>query len=181
MVNTNELFSQAVKLEESDPKKALQLYERIIDEEEHASSYINAGTICYNQGRFDKAEVYYRAAIKLDPTYALAYFDLGNVLDETGRLLDAIKIYRKALKIDPYYADVHYNIAIAYEHNREPRKALKHWHIYSNIDPKSAWGKHAAIREAAIKEASGLFLIRENPSPRRTKRRAKLFLVHANQ
>lgn len=180
-MDTSELFSQAVALEEEEPDKALRLYEQILDQENHAAAYINAGTICYNSRRFERAEAYYRKAIATDPSYALAYFDLANVLDESGRILDAIQTYLKAIKLAPGYADAHYNLALAYEKAHERGKALKHWRAYIKLDKTSPWSAHAKGQIARIVSAARLVLVRNTPKPRRTKRRGKLVLVHANQ
>ena len=176
-MNTSELFSQAVSIEDTEPEKALTIYDQICRAEDHAAAYINAGTICYNHQNYERAERYYRSAVRIDPRYALAYFDLGNVLDETGRVEEAVQTYKTALQLAPTYADVHYNLALAYEKLREPGKALKHWQAYRRLDTTSAWSRHAANQAARILKASDIFLIRENHKPRRTKRRAKLIRV----
>jgi tetratricopeptide (TPR) repeat protein len=84
---------------------------------------------------------FYRQATEADPEYALAFFDLGNVLDEQQRLAEAIVAYERALKLVPQYADAHYNLALAYERLKEPRKALRHWTSYVQLDPTGPWAK----------------------------------------
>jgi tetratricopeptide (TPR) repeat protein len=125
-------------------REATQLYEEILAvEPAHAPACINLGTIYYNQRQFAKAESLYRRATVADPHYALAFFDLGNVLDELKRLPDAIAAYRTAISLVPTYADAHYNLALALERQGEARRALRHWMIYSKLDPVGAWANHA--------------------------------------
>jgi tetratricopeptide (TPR) repeat protein len=145
-VRTGDLFLQAVQLEDDSGsmREAMQLYEEILAAEPaHAPACINLGTIYYNQRQFAKAESLYRRATVADPHYALAFFDLGNVLDELKRLPDAIASYRTAISLVPTYADAHYNLALALERQGEPRRALRHWMIYSKLDPVGPWANHA--------------------------------------
>jgi tetratricopeptide (TPR) repeat protein len=109
----------------------------------HAAAAINLGTIHFNERDFTRAEQLYRLATEADPEYALAFFDLGNVLDEQQRLEEAIAAYEHALKLVPQYADAHYNLALAYERMKEPRRALKHWTAYVQLDPTGPWAAHA--------------------------------------
>ena len=174
----SELFSRAVALEEKDPQTALNLYEQIIQDEDHAAAYINAGTIYYNERNFAKAESYYKMAIKIDPNYALAYFDLANVMDETGRLFKAVEMYREAIRLAPGYADAHYNLAISYDRMEEPRKALIHWRAYLRSDQNSPWADHARGKIKIILREDPLKVVWRNPgTPKKAKRRGKMALV----
>lgn len=176
-MSSSELFSQAVKLEDTKPEEALKLYLRLLDEDDkHVSAYINAGTI-YNKRNWVKAEECYLNAIHNDPKYALAYFDLANVYDETGRTGTAVKMYEKALKLAPDYADCHYNLAIVYGNSGERRKSLIHFQEYLRFDKTSPWAAHARSVITQITGADPMKVVSTNPNPKRTKRRAKLFLV----
>lgn len=141
-----EFFARGIELEE-DPgslQEAIDCYRKVIElEPEHAAAHINLGTIYYNRREFALAEQHYRQAIEADPRYALAHFDLGNVLDETGRVAEAIEEYKTALLLAPTYADAHYNLALAYERQREPRRALHHWRAYLKLDQYGPWSVHA--------------------------------------
>jgi tetratricopeptide (TPR) repeat protein len=148
-----EMFLRAVRLEEVPGRlhEAKTVYETILEiQPGHAAAAINLGTIHYNEKDFDGAERLYRQATEADPEYALAFFDLGNVLDERQRLAEAIVAYERALKLVPQYADAHYNLALAYERVKEPRKALRHWTAYMQLDPTGPWGGHARSQAKKI-------------------------------
>jgi tetratricopeptide (TPR) repeat protein len=157
-----ELFAQGIALEE-DPSthtQAMAAYQAVLAiDPEHAASHINLGTLYYNRQDFALSEKHYRAAIAADPRYALAHFDLGNVLDETGRVAEAILSYNTALQLAPTYADAHYNVALAYEKNREPRKALMHWRAYVKLDSSGPWATHARAQVKRLLHADRLKLV----------------------
>jgi tetratricopeptide (TPR) repeat protein len=157
-----EWFARGVALEE-DPasqNEAIAAYQKVLDiQGTHAPAHINLGTIYYNARDFRLAEKHYRLAIEADSRYALAYFDLGNVLDETGRILDAIEAYKTAILLAPTYADAHYNLALAYEKNRQQRKALKHWRAYVKLDQQSPWSTHARGQLKKIIAADSLKIV----------------------
>ncbi len=125
----------------------------------HMRSAETVGELFARRQANNLAERHYRAAVEVDPRYALGYFDLGNVLDETGRVEEAIKSYRAALALAPTYADAHYNLALAYEKSREPRKALTHWRAYVRLDTSGPWATHARNQIQKILAAEGLKVV----------------------
>lgn len=157
-----DLFARGVALEEhpSTHDEAIQVYLRALEfDPKHPATHINLGTLYYNRQDFVSAEKHYRLAIEADPRYALAYFDLGNVLDETDRIDDAISAYRTAIRLAPTYADAHYNLALAYERQRQPRRALEHWKAYARLDRIGPWSVHARNQIARILEGDKLKLV----------------------
>lgn len=157
-----EMFLRAVRLEESASKldEARQIYEQILSvDPRHAAAAINLGTIFYNQRDYLRAERYYRQATEADSEYALAFFDLGNVLDEMQKLPEAIVAYQRALQLVPKYADAHYNLALAYERLQEPRKALKHWTAYAQLDGQGPWANHARSQARRILGGERLMIV----------------------
>ncbi len=157
-----EYFARGVSLEE-DPNshaEAIAAYRKVLElDANHAAAHINLGTVYYNRNDFKRAEYHYCKAIEVDSRYALAYFDLGNVLDETGRLDEAVRAYRAAILLAPTYADAHYNLALAYEKMKQPRKALRHWRIYTKLDSSGPWAIHARKQIARTLEIDKLRVV----------------------
>jgi tetratricopeptide (TPR) repeat protein len=159
---TQEMFLRAVRLEEIPGRlaEAKEVYETILElNPVHAAAAINLGTIKYNERDFAGAEAMYRRATECDPEYALAFFDLGNVLDEQQRMDEAIEAYERALTLVPQYADAHYNLALAYERLKEPRKALRHWTSYTQLDPTGPWSSHAKSQAKRILASESLAIV----------------------
>jgi len=157
-----EFFSRGIALEEDPTTQAdaIAAYKKCLElEPEHAAAHINLGTLYYNHRDYAAAEKHYRAAIAADARYALAYFDLGNVLDETGRLPEAARAYKHAILLAPTYADAHYNLALAYEKMKQPRRALRHWHIYTKLDTLGPWAVHARNQIQRILEGDKLRIV----------------------
>jgi tetratricopeptide (TPR) repeat protein len=162
----SELFAKAISLEENQEsqREAIATYEQVLElDPNHAAAHINLGTLYYNRQEYTKAEQAYRKAIEVDARYALAYFDLGNVLDETGRLVEAVHSYCMAITIAPNYADAHYNLALAYERLQLPRRALRHWKKYVELDRIGAWANHARLQITRILKGEDLQVVWRRP------------------
>ena len=163
-----DFFARGVALEE-DPTtsgEAITNYNKVLElDPDYAPAHINLGTLHYNRGDYRQAEKCYRKAIELDPKYALAYFDLGNVLDETGRIPEAIRAYQTAVQIAPTYADAHYNLALAFEKNRQARKALAHWRAYLKLDSVGPWAIHARNQMRRLMENEKLKVVFRRSRP----------------
>ena len=156
-----EMFLQAVRSEEREGTgEAIAIYHAILElRPQHAPTLINLGTIRYNQRDFPDAERLYRRATEADPTYALAFFDLGNVLDELQRLPEATLAYGRAVTLVPQYADAHYNLALALERQGQRRRALRHWLVYSRLDPTGPWSAHARKQARRTLKAEKLSIV----------------------
>ena len=156
-----ELFLRAVRAEEREERaEAVATYLSILElRPEHAPTLINLGTIFYNQRDFAGAERLYRRATEADSGYALAFFDLGNVLDELQRLEEATVAYGRAVTLVPHYADAHYNLALALERQGQRRRALRHWLIYTRLDPVGPWSAHARKQAQRTLKAEKLSIV----------------------
>ncbi len=76
-------------------------------------AYNNLGNLLKDEGDLTSAQMAYKAALKIDPTFATGHYNLGLTLKAAGNLADAIAYYRQAIKIDPEHAEAHQNLAVA--------------------------------------------------------------------
>lgn len=76
-------------------------------------AYNNLGNLLKDEGDLTSAQMAYKAALKIDPTFATGHYNLGLTLKAAGNLTDAIAYYRQAIKIEPEHAEAHQNLAVA--------------------------------------------------------------------
>ena len=76
-------------------------------------AYNNLGNLLKDEGDLANAEKAYKAALKIDPNFAVGHYNLGLTLKAGGNLADAIAYYRQAIKINPEHAEAHQNLAVA--------------------------------------------------------------------
>jgi tetratricopeptide (TPR) repeat protein len=81
-------------------------------------------TLPQQQSGWEKAEGYFRDAIKLKPDYSEAYAKLGQSLFNEGRTLEAVEEFRHSVAIDPRQTEAWYGMGYAYE-NLSSDKRLK--------------------------------------------------------
>lgn len=132
--DADELFEQALALEETDAAAAIHVYQRCIDADpEHAGARINCGRLLHAADRMDDAEEIYRAALNGGSEDVNLLFNLALVLEDTGRELEAIDIYRRALALEHDFADAHFNLARLYQQLKMAHAAIRHWNFYRRL------------------------------------------------
>jgi tetratricopeptide (TPR) repeat protein len=62
-------------------------------------------------GDLGHAEVYYRHAVELEPSFAAAHTNIGNIAYRRGDAAAARRAYERALELDPDQAEARYNLA----------------------------------------------------------------------
>ena len=132
--DADDLFEQALLLEETDAAAALHAYQRCIDADPgHVGARINCGRLLHAADRVDDAEEIYRAALSAGCEDVNLLFNLALVLEDTGRELEAVDIYRRALALEEDFADAHFNLARLYQQLKMPRAAIRHWNYYRRL------------------------------------------------
>jgi tetratricopeptide (TPR) repeat protein len=127
-------FSRAIELEASDPKAALEAYERAIDADQtDASAWINWGRLLHEQGDTRAAERVYRRALEHSEPDALLHFNFGVLMEDLERIHDALEAYQHAIEEDPTLADGHYNLARLYEALGKEQHAIRHLGQYRRL------------------------------------------------
>jgi serine/threonine protein kinase/tetratricopeptide (TPR) repeat protein len=100
--------------------KALELDENLV--EAHTSlAYIKF----YNERDREGAELEFRRAIQLNPSYSQAHHWFGLLLLTTNRSLDAVDEMKTAVELDPNSYIVKTALAMAYFHNKQYDEAIK--------------------------------------------------------
>ncbi|MBI4459627.1 MAG: tetratricopeptide repeat protein [Acidobacteria bacterium] len=129
---------------------------------------INLGTLYYNQGQLEQAELFFRSDLSVDPAYGLIHFNLGNVFDGRNELDKARHGYEEAIRLDPDFADAHYNLALVYEKLGLHGQARQQWRLYVKLDPHSLWAARA--REQLQKTPLRIVARGKAQAPNRKKR-----------
>jgi tetratricopeptide (TPR) repeat protein len=76
-------------------------FNKIVFSAATSDQYLAAGNTLYQQKDYQKAVLYYKAAVQVDPGNALAYQRLGNTYYLLGQKQDALTAYQHALAINP--------------------------------------------------------------------------------
>jgi hypothetical protein len=98
------------------------------------------GVAYYFLNEFDKAEISYKEAIKLDPAYAKAMNNLALVYEKLGRIQESIALYKKALDVKPDYTFALFNYSAALIKLERLDEAEKNVGKLMAIAPKDAGG-----------------------------------------
>ncbi|MDC3019578.1 tetratricopeptide repeat protein [Prochlorococcus sp. AH-736-E15] len=105
-------------------EKAKEYYENFINKGflDHRV-FCNYGMILLNLGELQKAEIFTRKAIEINPNFAMAYSNLGNIYQTIGELQKAEIFTRKAIEINPNFAMAYFNLGKIFQTIGELQKA----------------------------------------------------------
>ena len=78
----------------------------------------------YRLREYDKANVFYETALKIDPNDSVAWSHIGNMFAFEGKQEEAMKAYDRALEIDPRNAEAWNNKGAVYQSLRMYEDAL---------------------------------------------------------
>jgi thioredoxin-like negative regulator of GroEL len=130
----DELFDQALEIEEQDPPKAPAAYERVIKvDPENSAAWINWGRVLHEQNQTREAEKVYQRALELCGPDPVLMFNFGVLLEDLGRTGAAVDAYQTAITEDPNLADGHFNLARLYESLGKPQHAIRHLGQYRRL------------------------------------------------
>ena len=132
--DSDDWFATGVELEEIDPRKAQEAYERAVAvDPAHLAAWTNWGRLAHEQGQLKKAENIYRRALSHVQADSVLMFNLGVVLEDLGRTRAALEAYQQAITEDPTLADCHFNLARLYETFGQPQHAIRHLGQYRRL------------------------------------------------
>jgi tetratricopeptide (TPR) repeat protein len=127
-------FARAVAIEDDDPGKAMECYEKVIAiDAENVDARLNLGRLLHEAKRLRDAEHVYRAGLRIDSDDALLHFNYAVLLDDMERKVEAVQAYQTALGLDASLADAHYNLALLFKRLRRPKDAIRHMGEYRRL------------------------------------------------
>src|SRR5262249_46666624 len=122
-----------------------------------ASAQHALGRLYLAKTEFDKAQMFFNAALQVDPNNAQLHSDLGTTLFEkwdlersAGGAKESEETMRKslehlteALRLDGSLPEARFNLALLYQSTNQTRLAREEWRKYLALDPNSPWSKEA--------------------------------------
>ncbi len=99
------------------------------------AAYNNLGNVFKAQKKFKDAEINYRKALEINPSFTNAIVNLGNLFFEINDYQKAIENYLKALKIDNKLSLAHYNLGLVYQSIGEFKNSQKEFEKVLEINP----------------------------------------------
>lgn len=94
-------------------------------DEQSATAYNHLGRALQNSGQSGKAIKSFKAAIRINPSYAQAWHNLGHTRRALGVMDEAISHYRKATDCQPGYQSAWFNLAITHSVMEQHEAALQ--------------------------------------------------------
>jgi tetratricopeptide (TPR) repeat protein len=127
-----ELYCRAERIDETDPAKAVPIYEQAIALDPNmAIAITNLGNCHFRLRSADKAEEHYHRVLAIDPNQPEALYNLGYLTLERGLAAESLPLFRRALAADPRFADAWFNYAMALEQCGKPAKL--EWQRYLSV------------------------------------------------
>jgi tetratricopeptide (TPR) repeat protein len=122
--------------------KALEMYQQAIAiRPDFSLAYNNLGAL-YLEDETDKAILFLRRAIELDPSSADAHSNLGLAVIKKGSFSNGISQFKRALQLEPDHQDATFNLARAYELQGEYEKAAAQYDRSIRLNPKDVQAYH---------------------------------------
>ena len=129
-LGSDEWYNFGLDLEEMDPERAPDAYERAIAlDPKNADAHVNLGRLCQLKGDLKSAKRHYQLALEAASDHQLASYNMGTVFDELDEVETASEHYRRA----PDVPDAHYNLARIFELNGDEVSSLRHLRKYRQL------------------------------------------------
>lgn len=100
-------------------------------------NYSRVGNMEFDNGRFEKAESFFRRSIQTRPT-AYGLTNLGNALAAQGKYDDALEVFKDAITMDSTYHLAHFNYGNALLQRGSAEAAARAWQRCLDLRPEFA-------------------------------------------
>lgn len=84
--------------------KAIEKFQKLIELDPSARSYVFLGISYRHLGRFDEAKRYFEAGLKLDPHNSACLYNLGFIAERQGDSAQAEAMFQQSLRANPDFA-----------------------------------------------------------------------------
>ncbi len=106
--------------------EAIQIYEKILSYDSNGIHILTIlGKLCWRISDFDRAEVYFRRALEVDPRNPYALYGLGNCHRWNRRYQQAIDVWQKILQESEGTQALHTRMGDAYYHVGRKQEAAE--------------------------------------------------------
>jgi tetratricopeptide (TPR) repeat protein len=131
-------FEEALVLDEKDDPKAIEAYQKLIQQRiDVADAYCNLGILYASNGESIQAINSFTLALKEDPRHIESHYNLGNMYFDAGNYQLAITHYEIAKGIDADFPDLLFNLTLAYAIQKQFEKALEMIRAYQKTSGAS--------------------------------------------
>ena len=114
--------------------KAERAYEKLLElEPQNVAATYNLGVIQNQSNKKEAAKASFKKVISLNPNYAEAYNNLGGIYLMEGLVPQSIQENEKAVQLKPDLAAAHYSLFVAYEYQKNYRRAGEHLKRYVEL------------------------------------------------
>jgi Flp pilus assembly protein TadD len=100
--------------------------ELLLRHEDYYGVYRHLGRICFEEGDKQKAQVYMRKSLKLNPDQFGLHFNLAMLLAEAGKYDEAVHHLKEVLRLNPNQILAHNKLALVLETQGELELAMYH-------------------------------------------------------
>jgi tetratricopeptide (TPR) repeat protein len=127
-------FEEALMLDENDPVRAREAYEKAINRKDHvADAYCNMGILESRENRTPQAFNCFTKALKHNPRHFEAHFNLANLYSDSGNLALARLHYEIAIEIKPRDPNPYYNLGLVLVLNKDFVNAIDSLEKYISL------------------------------------------------
>jgi len=134
--------------------KAKELFEKILQQEQHPLVYNELGYLYQCMGQLSQAIQYQEKAVQADSNNAELMANLARMLIAAGKVREGINLFRKALEIEPNNATMHSNF-------------LFNLHFLPELNPQILFAEHERWGKIHAPASFGKKTHKNDPDPDR--------------
>ena len=154
-------------------EKAIDEFQKLIELDPSARSYVFMGLSYRHLGRFDEARKYFQEGLKLDPRNASCLFNMGYIEERQGNIPRAEALFQEALRSNPDFSEALLELANLRIAEKKPAEAADLLRRYVRVshDASTGYYKLAMVErtlhqtEAAQRDLNVFQTLSKNASP----------------